>query len=61
METLYSTLSNVRDQLVNSATTTLTWAEYKASAPTEPSRVELRQSDFQGGTLRITHGNCVLF
>lgn len=59
METLYSTLSNARDQLVNSATTTLTWTEYKASAPTGPSRVELRQSDFQGGTLRITHGNCV--
>lgn len=59
METLYTSLSNVRDQLVNSATTTLTWAEYKASAPQVPSRVELRQSDFKGGTLRITHGNCV--
>ena len=37
----------------------LTWTEYKEQKPTGGATVTLTQSDFDGGTLRITTGNCL--
>ena len=59
MQSLYNTLSEAKNQLIENATNTVTWSQYKASPPTQATRVELKQSDFNGGTLRITHGNCL--
>ncbi len=59
--TLYSTLLSAATAIETSAAAgpTISWSTYKSSPPTGGATVELTNSDFNGGTLRITSGDCV--
>ena len=59
--TLYSTLLSAAlvIEAAAAAGPTISWSTYKSSPPTDGATVELTTADFNGGTLRITSGNCV--
>ena len=58
---LYNTLFTAMETVETAAAAgpTLTWTSYKASPPSGGATITLTNSDFNGGTLRITSGNCV--
>ena len=55
---LYSTLNTVAENLQTASSSSTTWDDYKATAPSNTT-VNLTNADFQNGTLRIKTGNCV--